>query len=143
MVCIRTVDSDPHQVADLLNLAASQLKWSQVPEYEMAISAASLELVSVFHESRGECPCISNDLFCICTEGRLCNLQESCRDASDGLMGSYISQSDQVEERGWYIVVGSSLACREDGFIDALLQIWSMFKIFPEENKTRTRSTEC
>jgi hypothetical protein len=52
----------------------------------MAIGAARLELVSVFHESRGERPCIGDDLFCICTERRLGNLQKSCRDAGDGLM---------------------------------------------------------
>jgi hypothetical protein len=52
----------------------------------MAIGAARLELVSVFHESRSECPCIGDNLLCICTEGRLGNLQKSRRDAGDGLM---------------------------------------------------------
>ena len=42
-----------------------------------------------------------------------------------------------------YVVVGTTLASREDSLVDALLEVLSLLGVFPEEDKTSTGTTEC
>ena len=42
-----------------------------------------------------------------------------------------------------YVVVGTTLAGGEDGFVDALLEVLGVGKVLAEEDETSTRATEC
>jgi hypothetical protein len=46
------------------------------------------------------------------------------------------------ESKNNNVVVGSTLASREDGVINALLEVFRSRKILPEEDETSTRTTE-
>jgi hypothetical protein len=81
-----TVNSNAQKIADLLDLATSQLKRPQIPEYKMVICAIGLKLVAVCRKRRSQCLCIQNDLLSVCAERGLCNLEEGRGDGGDGLM---------------------------------------------------------
>ena len=53
-VRVRTVDGDAHEIADLLDLAASKPDRAQIPEDEVVVSAASLQSVAVADERGGQ-----------------------------------------------------------------------------------------
>lgn len=81
----RTVDGDPELVAELLELAARQAEGPQVPEDEMVVRAARLELVAVPDELLTERASVRDDLLGVRLElGRAC-LEEGGRDRGDGL----------------------------------------------------------
>ena len=48
----RTINSDTREVADLLNLGASELERAKVPEDKMVVRSARLELVPMFRVSK-------------------------------------------------------------------------------------------
>lgn len=41
-----------------------------------------------------------------------------------------------------YVIVGTTLACREDGIVDALLEIQRLVRVPLEEDQTSTGTTE-
>ena len=47
------------------------------------------------------------------------------------------------EVRGAYVVVRTTLAGRENGVVDALLEVLCVLEILAEEDETSTGATEC
>lgn len=84
----QTVNRNPHQITQFLNLAASKAERSQIPEHKVIVSAPGLKFVTVLSKARSKCSGIRNNLFCIDTERRLSNLQESSGNSSDCLTRS-------------------------------------------------------
>lgn len=80
-----TVDSNTHEIADLLNFATGEAEGSQIPEHQMVICAASLEFITVLGQGGSECLSIGDDLFGIDTERRLGYLKKSCCNSGNGL----------------------------------------------------------
>lgn len=80
-----TVDCNPKEVANLLDLAARETEGAQIPQDEVVVSPASLELVPIVDERRAEGLGVCDHLACILLELWLRNLQERCGDGSDCL----------------------------------------------------------
>lgn len=74
-----------NKIANLLNLAASQLEGTEIPQDEVVIGTAGLESVLVLDELRGQCLGIGNDLLGVGLEFGLGSEVEGCRDGCDGL----------------------------------------------------------
>ena len=121
---VRTVDSDAEEVANLLDLRPGQLEWAKIPEHEMAIRAARLELVPVLDELVRKCPRVFDYLLCVCLPGWLRGLQQGRRDTRDG------------------IVVWATLACREYGIVHALLEVLMSLTVLAEEDEAGTRTAK-
>ena len=88
--------------------------------------------------------CVSNDLLGICFKFWFGDLEKGGSDSSDGLkkvamVNYYYSISDSRETD---IVVGATLASREDSIINALFKIRGVLEVFPEEDETGTRTTK-
>ena len=81
----RTVDGDTQKVTDLLNLATSQSKRSEVPQNKVVIGTTSLQLVTTLGKAVAQRPRVGNDLACVLLKLGLANLEERCRHRSDCL----------------------------------------------------------
>jgi hypothetical protein len=81
-----TVDRDAHQVAHLFHLAAGQAERPQVPEHEVVVRAARLELVAVLGERGGQSAGVSDDLLGVLPEAGLRDLQKRSGDGCDCLV---------------------------------------------------------
>lgn len=90
----------------------------------MVISALGLEFVTLLNEFIGHGLSIENDLFGIGLPGRRSDLEESSCNGSDG------------------VVMWSTLACREHGIVDSLLEVLGRFNVLAEEDETGTRTTK-
>lgn len=120
----RTVNGDAHEVADLLDLATSEANGAKIPEDEVVVSAAGLELVAVGNEGSSESPSVGDDLLGVLLPLGGCNLLQSSSNSSNG------------------VVVGTTLACREDGIVNPLFEILGVLEILPEEDETGTGATQ-
>lgn len=90
----------------------------------MVVGALSLQLVSVTNEDLGEGASVQNDLLGIllpCWRG---DLKERGGNGSDG------------------VVVRTTLASREDGIVDSLLEVLGVLDILAEEDEASSRATE-
>ena len=119
----RTVNGDADEVADFLDFGPSQLERTKVPEHEVTVGSTCLELVPILDELFGKRPGVFDHLLCICLPGRLGCLQQRGRDARNG------------------VIMGPTLARREDSIIHALLKIFVSLAILAEEDKTGARAT--
>lgn len=90
----------------------------------MVVRARGLQLVAAGDELFTEGLRIRDNLLGIRLPCRLSRLQERGSDTRDG------------------VVVRATLAGREDGVIDTLLEVGSLFGVLAEENKTSARATE-
>ena len=81
----RTVDSNANDIADLLDLAASETSRAQIPEDEMVVRAICLELVPVLHELFCHRLGVCDHLPGIGLPGRRASLLESGGDTCDRL----------------------------------------------------------
>lgn len=86
-IFIRTVDSDVHQVANLLDLAPGQAERAQIPEDEMVVRARGLELIVLCDELRTENASVGDDLLGVLLEGGGGDLFKRRGDRSDRLRG--------------------------------------------------------
>lgn len=118
------VDRDANNVAELLELAAGESQRAKIPENKVVIGTVGLQLVPVGNEFLTEGLRIGDDLLSICLPCGLSGLQESGGDTGNG------------------VVVGATLACREDRIVDTLLKILSLVAVLAEENQTSTRTTK-
>jgi hypothetical protein len=82
----RTVDGDPDEVAQLLELRAGQLERAQVPEHEVVVRPVRLELVAVAHERLRERARVRDDLLRVRLPLGLRRLAQRDRDARDRLL---------------------------------------------------------
>lgn len=82
---IRTVDGDPHKIADLLDLATGEAEVAQVPEDKVVVGAIGLKLVAVGDERLSERASVLDDLLRVLLELRLRRLKKGSRNTSDGL----------------------------------------------------------
>ena len=82
---VRTVDGDAHEIADLLDLAASEPDRAQIPEDEVVVSATSLQSVAVADERCGQGARVGNHLLSVFLELRLGRLEKRGGDAGNGL----------------------------------------------------------
>ncbi len=82
---VRTVDGDAHEIADLLDLAASEPDRAQIPEDKVVVSAASLQSVTVADERSGQGARVGNHLLSVFLELRLGRLEKCSGDAGNGL----------------------------------------------------------
>ncbi len=80
-----TVNGDAHEIADLLDFAASQAERAQVPENEVVVGSASLEFVAMLREGSREGTGVEDNLLSIRLERGLSNLEESSGDSSNSL----------------------------------------------------------
>lgn len=143
LIVERTVDGDAQEVADLLNLAARQAEGSEIPENEVVVGAVGLKLVAMANELISQSPCIGNDLLGILLPGRICNLLEGGGNGGDGLLVHQVSTarlSSLADDT--HVVVGSTLAGREDGLVNTLLEVLCIFEIPSEEDQASPRTTE-
>jgi len=123
--CIRhTVDGDADEIANFLDLRPSQLEGAKIPEHEVTICSAGLELVPILDELICQRLCVFDHLLRICLPGRLHCLQKRGCDAGDG------------------IIVGPTLACREHGIIHAFLEVLVSLAVLAEKDETCARPTE-
>jgi len=83
---IRTVDSDAHEVADLLDLATSQADRTQIPQNQVVVCAASLQPVSMLDERRSKRTRVGDYLLSISLEFRLRDLQKGGGDGGNSLI---------------------------------------------------------
>ena len=119
----RTVNGDADEVTDFLDFGPSQLERTKVPEHEVTVCSARLELVSVLDELLCKRPGVFDHQLRICLPGRLGRLQQRGRDARDG------------------VIVGPTLARREHSIIHTLLEISVSLAILAEEDKAGARAT--
>ena len=82
---MRTVDGNTHEIADFLNFAASQAEGPQIPEYEMVVSAAGLQLIAMRDKGVGESSSVGDDLLSIGLPFGPGDLVKSSGDSSDSL----------------------------------------------------------
>ena len=108
----------------------------------MVVSSASLELVAVGNKSIGESPRVSNDLLSVGLPRGIGSLLQSGGNGGDGLSKDMRNMDNTLFEQKSYVVVRTTLAGREDGFIHALLEVLSVLEILPEEDETSSRATE-
>jgi hypothetical protein len=88
------------------------------------IGATGLKLVPVANKLLSKGTSIRNDLLSILLELWHGDLVQGSSDSSDG------------------VVMGTTLASREDSLIDTLFEIFGIFQVLPEEDETGTRTTE-
>ena len=119
-----TVDGDADEIAEFLDLRPSQLEGAKIPEHEVTICSARLELVPVLDELICQRLCVFDHLLRICLPGRLHRLQKSSRDPGDG------------------VIMGPTLACREHGIIHAFLEVFVSLAVLAEKDETCARPTE-
>ena len=81
----RTVDGDPHEIADLLDLTAGETEVAQVPENKVVVGAIGLKLIAVGDERLSERASVLNDLLRVLLELRLRCLEKCSRNTSNGL----------------------------------------------------------
>lgn len=82
---MRTVDGNTHEIAHFLNFAAGQAEGPEIPEHEMVISAASLQLIAVRNKSIGESSSIGDDLLGVGLPFGPRDLVKSSGDSSNSL----------------------------------------------------------
>lgn len=116
------VDGDVAFVANLFNLGSGQTQRSQVPKDQVVIGSIGLELVVVAGQDLGEGSGVGNDLLGVSLERGVGGLLESNGDTGNG------------------VVVGTSLASRENGLVDPLLEVG--FLVLSEEDHTGSGTTQ-
>jgi len=97
---IRTVDSDPHKIANFLNFATSQTKGAEIPENQVVVATAGLQSVTMRNEGFGESTSVGDDLLGVELPFGLSNLEESGGDGSNGLYGSCLACARGAGRRG-------------------------------------------
>ncbi len=121
----RTVDGDADEVSDLLDLGPSQFERAKIPEHEVIVCSARLELIPVFDNLIRKRLCVFNHLLRICLPCWLRRLQQRGCDTRDS------------------VVVGSTLTRREHGIIHALLDVLAGLAALAEEDETGAGTTKC
>ena len=111
-----------HKVTKLFDLRTGEANWTQVPEHEMVVRALGLEAVAVRHELLGNSLRVSTHLLGVLLERRVGGLLEGHGNAGNS------------------VVVGATLACRENSSVYAGLQI--SLAVLAEENEAGTRATQ-
>ena len=116
------VERNVHKVTKLFDLRTGEANWTQVPEHEMVVRALGLEAVAVRHELLGNSLRVSTHLLGVLLERRVGGLLEGHGNAGNS------------------VVVGATLACRENSSVYARLQI--SLAVLAEENEAGTRATQ-
>ena len=93
------------------------------------------------HQFTGQRLGVGDHLFSICLPGGLASLQQSGSNSGDGL-GKFLSDNGPIEWRKTNVVVGTALACREDGIIHPLFKVGCLLRILPEEDQARPGPTQ-
>lgn len=75
-------------------------------------------------------------------ECRLRDLEKSSGDSSDSLSVYVLASVEGIKMTETYVVVWATLAGRENGVIDALLQIFRVLKVLAEEDQPSPRATK-
>ena len=118
------VDGDADVVTDLFCLGASEADGAQVPEDEVVVGTLSLQAVTVGVKVGGQHTSVGYDLLGVRFPAGLSNLEESGRDARDGL------------------IVRTTLAGGENSIVDTLLEVFGAFDVLAEEDETGAGSTK-
>lgn len=116
------VEGDVHGVTDLLDLGAGEADGAEIPEDEVVLCAVGLERVAVLEEDLSHGGGVGADSLGVVLEGGVGSLLEGNGDTGNG------------------VVVGSTLACGEDGSVDTGLEV--LLLVLAEEDETGTRTTE-
>ena len=82
---ILTIDGDADEIAELLELAAGELERAKVPENEVVVGAARLELVVLTDEGLSERTGVADHLLSIRLPLGLASLMERSRNTGNGL----------------------------------------------------------
>lgn len=85
---LHTVDGNAHEIADFLNFAASQAEGPEIPEHEMVVSTASLQLIAMRDKGIGESSGVGDDLLSVGLPFGSGDLVKSSGDSSDSLTGT-------------------------------------------------------
>jgi hypothetical protein len=120
----RTVDGDADKVSDLLDLRPSQFERTKIPEHEVTVGSARLELIPILDKLIRKRPRVFDHLLRICLPRWLRRLQQRGCDSRNG------------------VVVGPALTCGENGIIHALLEVFVSLVILAEEDEARTGATK-
>ena len=89
----RTVDGDAYEVAELLELAASEAEGAEVPEDEVVVRAGRLELVVTRNELLAEGRRVRDNLLRVRLPRGLARLEEGGRDTGKRLQVIIVSTS--------------------------------------------------
>lgn len=73
------------KIADLLDLAAGELEWAQVPQVEVVVGAVGLQLVTELDEFSADSTRVGNNLSGVSLEGGVAGLLEGDSNAGNGL----------------------------------------------------------
>merc|ERR1719198_2114555 len=110
------VQADARTLAHLLHLGASEAVRPDIPEDKMVVGAIARELVALLFERIREGLHILADLPGVLRKLRCPDLQQLARKSAD------------------LVVVGPTLEAREDGHVDALLDVWDLLAVFEEDH---------
>lgn len=116
------VHGDVSLVTNLLNLGTGKTERSEIPQDQVVVSSIGLELVVVREQNLGHSSGVGNNLLSVSLESRVSSLLEGNSDTGDR------------------VVVGSTLASREDGLVDSLFNIGLL--VLSEEDQTSSGSSE-
>jgi hypothetical protein len=118
------IDGDTDVVADLFCFRASKADRAQVPEDEVVVSALSLKTITLLVEPGSQYTCVGHDLLGVRFPAGLGDLKEGGRDGGDG------------------VIVGTTLAGRENSVVDTLLEVLGALNVLAEEDESGAGSTE-